>query len=255
MRINGDLFPISSGISHLGVDASSATGFDSSRILPFGHVVQLSGVFVDPILGQSGIIRYSREQAAFQISVDGGISFNNLITGASVVSSVGVIGDANLTGNVDFASPASGFISIFDTGNASPIQWAVDHLGLSGLWGFPAQGFNGSVVNALSDFNGTSAQGAISVVGASGIVVDIIGNTMTITPGNALTKCYSNSFVSSNTWTITHNLNSSDVIVSIYDDSTPRQLIIPDKIELTDVNTVNVAFNTPQAGRAIVVSC
>jgi len=203
--------------------------------------------------GQSGVLRYNRQQSAFQVSVDGGLTFQNLSAGG--VDSVGVLGDANLTGHVDFASPASGFIVIQDTGDASPLLWSVNTLALSGLWGFPTQGFNGRVVNALTDFNGTEVQGVVSIVGASGIVVDIIGQVVTITPGNGIPRCFSQSFVASTTWTVTHNLGTTDVDVMILDDSTPRVAIIPDSIEITSANVVTVSFNSSQGGRAIIFGC
>jgi hypothetical protein len=255
--INGDLVPSVSGFANLGINVSSngRNAFDITTLRPFGNVHLVSGVFHDPLHGQSGVLRYNRQLPGFEISVDGGLTFNQVATGAGAVSSIGVIGDANLTGNIDLAVPTSGFMTIQDTADASPLLFSVNTLGLSGLWAFPAQGFNGRVVNALTDFNGTEAQGVINVVGASGLVVDIIGQTMTITPGNALPKCFAATFGAAVSWTVTHNLNTSDVSMMILDDSTPRVAIIPDQIEVTSVNVVTVSFNVAQGGRAIVIAC
>lgn len=255
--INGDLVPSVSGRAHLGVDGTTNLGgFNFSSIRPFGHVHMESGVFHHAFSTgwESGVIRFNAGVPAFQVSLDGGITFNNLVTNASVVTSVGVIGGANLVGNVDFTS-TSGFIVIADNGGASPISFNVDLNALSGLWRFPTQGFNGRVVNALTDFNGTQAQGVVNVVGASGIVVDIIGQTMTITAGNSIPRCFAATFGAATSWTITHNLNTSDVDVMILDDSTPRVAIIPDSIEITSANVVTVGFNVAQGGRAIIFGC
>lgn len=252
MIINGDLIAGASGQSSIGIDGSSGDAFDITTLAPFGRFHVNSGIFHDPLLGQSGVIRYSRAASAFQFSVDGGKTFANAVTAGSVVLSVGQLGGANLVGDVDLASVSSGFFSITDTAGASPILLGVDTLGLSGLWRFPTQGFNGRVVNALTDANGTEAQGVINVVGASGIVVDIIGQTMTITPGNTLQRCFAATFSSSTTWTVTHNLNSTDVSVSIYDGGSPASILIPDRIRTTTVNVVTVSFNTAQAGRAVI---
>jgi len=252
-RFNGDIIPASSGQAHLGIDGSLGDAFDITTLTPFGHIHMNSGVWHDPILGQSGVIRYSRAAAAFQISVDGGRTFNDLVTSAGTVTSVGIIGGANLTGNVDVASQASGFIAITDNGGASPIFFAVDNLGLSGLWRFPTQGFNGSVVNELTDFNGTKVQGSVSVIGASGIVVDIIGQTMTITAGNTLVRTFAQTFVAATSWVVTHNLNTTDVQIETFDASSPRAAIFADKIELTDANTVTIGWNIPQAGRVNII--
>lgn len=254
--INGDLIPSVSGRSHLGINATTSVGgFDITTLRPFGNVHLVSGVFHDPLLGQSGVLRFNRQLPGFEISVDGGLTFNQIATGAGAVSSIGVIGDTNLTGNVDLAVPTSGFMVIDDTANASPLLFSVNTLGLSGLWNFPTQGFNGRVVNELTDANGTRSQGSISVVGASGIVVDIIGQTMTITPGNSMPKCFAATFGAATSWTVTHNLNTSDVNVMVLDDSTPRVAIIPDQIAVTSENVVTISFNVAQGGRAIVIAC
>lgn len=252
MQINGDLIPISSGLSHLGIDGSAGNAFDITTLVPFGNIHLNSGIFHDPLLGQSGVVRYSRASAAFQISVDGGLTFNNLATAGGTVTSIGQIGGADLVGNVDLATKSSGFFAITDSAGVSPLLFSVDNLGLSGLWRFPTQGFNGSVVNSLTDANGTTAQGVINVVGASGIVVDIIGQIMTITPGNTLPRCFAATFGSAVTWTVTHNLNSTDVSVSVYDAGSPASIIIPDRIRTTSVNVVTITFNAAQAGRAVI---
>ncbi len=150
VKINGDLIPISSGQVSLGINQSAGEVFDLSTIAPFNRYFTLSGVYMDPVQGQSGVIRYSRQQAALQVSVDGGLTFNNIATTASVVTSVGQLGGADLTGAVDFASKASGFIAITDSAGASPILWAVDNLGLSGLWRFPSNGFPSTIVRSFA---------------------------------------------------------------------------------------------------------
>lgn len=255
--INGDLIPEVSGYANLGVDVGTngPGSFDITTITPFNHIHMISGVFHDPIMGQSGVMRYSRASASFQVSVDGGLTFNDLVTGATTVTSVGVIGGANLTGNVDLSPTTSGFIVIGDNGGASPITFSVDVWALSGLFGLPAQGFNGSVVNRLTDFNGTSAQGVISVVGTSGIVVDIIGQTMTITPGpsGGFATCHVQAFASSTLWTVNHNLNTPHVVWSTYGDN--GKAIIPDTVGILDANSMSVAFNIARAGKIVVIAC
>lgn len=250
-----DLIPFVSGQAHLGVNAFGPEAFDITSIKPFGHVHMISGIFHDTILGQSGVIRYNRAGAVFELSVDGGLTFDPIQTGTpGGVSSIGVIGDANLTGAVDVASPASGFIVIQDSGDASPLLWSLDQLGLSGLWRFPTQGFNGSIVNALTDFNGTTAQGVINVVGVSGLLVDIVGQTMTISPAqNALARCINQTFTSQTSVTVTHNFGTDSTIVQVRD--TNEDVIIPDTITATNNNTVTVTFNNSRSGRIVVFGC
>lgn len=254
MKVN-DLVPSVSGFANLGVDVSSngQNAFDITSLRPFNHVHMVSGIFHDPIMGQSGVLRYNRATPSFEISLDGGLTFAAIATGAGGVTSVGVNGGANLTGNIDLATQSSGFLAIFDTAGASPINFAVDHLALSGFWRFPTQGFNGRVVNALTDANGTEVQGVVNVVGASGIVVDIIGQTMTITPGNILPRTFAANYGPGTSIAITHNLNTTDVNVFVLDDSTPRNEIIPDRLVITDANSITLGFNVSQSGRVVII--
>ncbi len=213
--INGDLLPVTSGFSSLGVgvDSNGQNAFDANNIRPFNRYHVLSGVYHDPLNGQSGVIRFNQAAGAFQVSVDGGATFNSISAGGSVTS-VGIIGGANLTGNIDLASVSSGFISITDNGGSSPVFIGVNTYSLSGLWGFPTNGFSN------------------------------------------MAKCYSQTVSPASTnWTISHNLNTTNVSVSVYDNGTPQLAVIPDQIRLTDANTVNVRFNVAQAGKVVIIGC
>src|SRR6185436_14429783 len=74
--IDGDLVPSSSGTSHLGVEARGASNFDISKLKPFGHIHQLSGVFHNET-GTSGILRLGT--SLFEISINGGETFLPLL--------------------------------------------------------------------------------------------------------------------------------------------------------------------------------
>jgi len=253
LPFNGDLVPVTSGFANLGVNVSSNANnaFDITTLRPFGQIHMVSGIYHDPVQGQSGVLRFSLQAGAFQVSVDGGKTFNSLSAGGSVTS-IGLTNGANLTGNIDLQTATSGFMSIADNAGSGPLSFSVDNLGLSGLWRFPTQGFNGSVVNELTDFNGTKVQGSVSVVGASGVYVDIIGQTMTITGAASLIKSFAATFGSSTSWTVSHLLNTADVTVDVYDGNTPRQAILPDSVIITDVNTVTIGWNVAQAGRVVI---
>jgi hypothetical protein len=215
--INGDLVPSVSGFSNLGVDASSnaQNAFDFDGIRPFGHMHLNSGVFHHATATgwESGVIRFNSQLSCFEVSVNGGISFGCVATTNNVVTSVGVIGDADLSGDVDFASPASGFVVIEDTGDASPLLWSINTIALSGLWNFPANGFD------------------------------------------AVPTCFNQSFTDSTSETVTHNLNTQNVIVQVYNNDASPMQILPDQIAITDANTVTVTFNTEQSGHIVVIAC
>ena len=216
VRVNGDFVPFASGQAHLGVDGGPNAGaFDFSTISPFGHVHLESGVWhhATSTGWESGVIRFNSAAACFEASVDGGITFACIDTGgAGAVSSVGAVGGADLTGNIDIGA-SSGFIVVGDTAGASPITVDLDVWALSGLWGFPTNGF----VN---------------------------------TP-----QCYSEVFTSTTSLVVSHNLNSQDVVVGVYDNSSPPRVLFPDDIELTNANSVTVTFNIATAGRVVVIAC
>lgn len=216
IKINGDLIPSVSGRSHLGVDGGTSAGaFDFNSLSPFGHVHLESGVFhhATSTGWESGVIRFNSAASCFEASVDGGITFQCIdLGGAGGVTSVGVEGGADLTGNIDIGS-SSGFIVLGDTAGASPITVDVDVWGLSGLWGFPTNGF---------------------------------ANTP---------QCYSETFTSTTSLVVTHSLNSQDVVVGVYDNESPPNVLIPDNIELTNVNSLTVSFNIATAGRVVVIAC
>jgi len=197
--LNGDIIPTVSGRSSLGVElgVNGPNDFDHSNLRPYGHIHQISGVFHDPIMGESGVIRFNREQACMEVSVDGGLTFGCIATDAGVVTSVGVLGDVNLAGNVDFASPASGFIVIQDTGDASPLLWSVDVHALSGLWNFPMGGFDtipqcyAETFTAATSWVATHGLGTedvqVLVLDASSPRVAIIPDEIEITDANNVT--------------------------------------------------------------------
>lgn len=58
--------------------------------------------------------------------------------------------------------------------------------------------------------------------------------------------------VAADPWTITHNLNVTDLIVNVYDSSDNK--IIPNEVTITDANTVTIDFGSAQAGKAVIVT-
>ena len=79
----GDLYPRSSGSASLGAEQVGVCGF-TDDIRPFCHAHINSGVFHDPLQGQSGVIRYSRNLSAFEASVDGGLTFDVMMTSGQI---------------------------------------------------------------------------------------------------------------------------------------------------------------------------
>lgn len=80
----GDILPPTSGASHVGVNGNGVGGFDITSMAPFGHIICLSGVYLDPKTGQSGVLRFSQADDAIQFSTDGGLTFDDIGAGSSL---------------------------------------------------------------------------------------------------------------------------------------------------------------------------
>ena len=52
-------------------------------------------------------------------------------------------------------------------------------------------------------------------------------------------------------WVINHDLGTEDIIVMIWDAS--NEAIIPNTIEIVDIDNINVTFSPAQSGRAVII--
>ena len=260
--INGDLIPVLSGVACLGVDSTGTPYqgqqiFDFDSITPFNHIHQMSGIFHDPssVNPNSGVLRFNNAASCFEVSTDGGLTFTCLSTGGAGggVTSVGVLGDTNLTGAVDFATSTSGFLVIEDSSDASPLLWSVDVNSLSGLWHFPTQGFNGRVVNEINSINGS-----INLNGVNGIEVNSSGDTITIdvSPLSGKLNCFSDSFTNITSGQFQHNLQTRNIIVQLRGlFNNIEEQIFADKIVYDNLDTISLLFNRPTTGHIVILAC
>jgi hypothetical protein len=89
------------------------------------------------------------------------------------------------------------------------------------------------------------------------------GTGVTCSDANPITTCaipgipsgfYSQGFTTQTSVTLTHNLNTTVIIVQCYDGSTPRVNIEWDTLTLTDANNATVTFTNAQTGICYVNS-
>lgn len=128
--------------------------------------------------------------------------------------------------------------------------------GIVGLGGGSSSGGGGST-SGIQSINSQTGP-AIIIAGVNGITVTAGGNQILIdgagasgTTGGAAKFAASFSSISSGVFT--HGLNTLDVLVQVFDNQTPRRLLMPDDIIVDNVNQVSVIFNTPQTGRIVIV--
>lgn len=77
------------------------------------------------------------------------------------------------------------------------------------------------------------------------------GGSWSATGGGTVTGFAGN--YSGTSWAINHALNSTDVSVSIQDNSSPRKLIHPENVFFVDANNASVTFSESVTGRAVIM--
>jgi len=85
------------------------------------------------------------------------------------------------------------------------------------------------------------------------ICTDIVGGTPTWIPLTNEIDSYTHiQDVSSATWTIVHNLNTTTPLVQVYNGSN-NKMFLPQDVEIIDNNTVSVTVGSALVGRAVVM--
>lgn len=97
----------------------------------------------------------------------------------------------------------------------------------------------------------TFAEGQVLVMIGGVLVAKTIQEILGSPSGSLLRSYVLNVTVAAGTWTITHNLNSENVIVQIFDEN--KFVMIPNSIQIIDANVVRVTFGTAATGIARVV--
>lgn len=97
----------------------------------------------------------------------------------------------------------------------------------------------------LETISGTPASGDCARFDANGDVVD--GGAMCGGLPN-----FQQSFTSATSVTLNHNLNSTGVVFTCFDNSTPPLWILPKSVAMTNSNTLTVTFASSQSGSCVV---
>lgn len=114
---------------------------------------------------------------------------------------------------------------------------------LTDLLGVTGKSGSSSVLQTFG--GGATADGECAKFDSSGNIVSSGAPC-----GGVLQSNYSQSFVSQSSVTLSHGLNTANVIVSCYDSA--NQLVEPNSVTVVDVSSVAVAFAVPQTGRCVV---
>lgn len=111
--------------------------------------------------------------------------------------------------------------------------------------------------SGIQSINGQTGP-AVVLVGVNGIAITAGGNQILIDGAGASGSSSSVSkfaapFSSISSGLFTHNLGTTDVIVQVQNDASPRRVMMPDKIIIENSNQISLIFNTPQSGRVVVI--
>jgi len=133
---------------------------------------------------------------------------------------------------------------------------------LQATGGITGSSFTGSFVGDGSNLTGVGFPytGAAEITGSLEVIGGNISGSFNGTytgDGSGLTgisleevTTVTDTFTSTTSKSVTHNFNSKNIFVSVYDNS--DQLVVPATLTTTDVNTVTVTFDTATTGRVVV---
>ena len=110
-----------------------------------------------------------------------------------------------------------------------------------------ASGSIASDISALSSFSSSLETTQYNYTGSfSGDGSGLTGVQTLVTEQATITDIFTSVVAKS----ITHNFNTKNVLISVY--NTSDEQIIPSSIVTTDVNTVDIAFDSTSSGRVVV---
>ncbi len=109
---------------------------------------------------------------------------------------------------------------------------------------------NGLTIPSSAGVVGTNSSGQFVAIAGTGTNCVLANGSSTACP--TATANYSQTFTSQTSVALTHNLNTTAVITSCYDGSTPPNAIEWDTLALTNANTVTVTFTNAQTGKCVV---
>jgi hypothetical protein len=110
-----------------------------------------------------------------------------------------------------------------------------------------------AVLELYSTFPVTPKTGQVAFVGSIVyICIDDSSPPIWVPLTQEISSYTHNQNSAASTWNITHNLNTTDVNIMVYDSS--NRMIIPDEIEVVGPTTATVELGTEMTGKAVVIA-
>lgn len=108
---------------------------------------------------------------------------------------------------------------------------------------------DGGHINAGGVAGPNFTVGGKALIFADGTASD--GSGQVISVGTSVTGWEHKQLIASMVWTITHNRNTERIQATIWDDT--NEMVWSDTVKIIDPNVVQIKFNTPLTGRAILM--
>lgn len=133
-------------------------------------------------------------------------------------------------------------------------------LGIGGIVSVGGSSAGGSFSGSgIANINGQTGP-SVLVNGVNGITVSSLGNVITINGaalsglilGGSSLSSYAAAFVNITSGVFQHNFNSRNVLVQVFDNSSPPRRIEPDETILDTLNDVSLIFNVQQTGFVVI---
>lgn len=116
-------------------------------------------------------------------------------------------------------------------------------------------GSGGGSLSGITSINGQTGP-SIIIDGANGVSIVTGTNTITVSAASlsgTLPNKFAADFVGITSGQFQHNLGTRDVVVQVYDDSSPPREILYDNLILDTLDAVSLLFNRPQNGRIVII--
>jgi|APGre2960657404_1045060.scaffolds.fasta_scaffold11981_4 hypothetical protein len=137
--------------------------------------------------------------------------------------------------------------------------------GIVSIGGGSSGGGSGGSTSGILDINGQLGP-SILISAVNGISISTAANVITVDASSLSgiipsginrpppVVSYSASFSNISSGFFSHNFNTKDVVVQVYEGqiANPNNQILPDEVILENYDSISVIFNSPQTGRVVV---